>query len=344
MVLVSPRLRDPNVWFKDSASIRDLIVSIAAIGGVPFLIWREWNTHRTASAALRQAESAARQARIAERRHQKQTEADRERRITDVFGKAVELLGKEELETRLGAIYALERIADESQRDYWPIMETLTAYVRSRHRLDSDKPTNTAAEPSDIAVDAQAVLTVISRRNRAYDKPDQRLDLRQTLLRRAHFNRANLTNANLESADLTNASLTNVNLTDANLTNANLSKADLTNANLMGSDLAYANLTDAGLRLVNLTGAIVAGADLRGANLTDANLTNANLTNANLRNANLTNANLTNANLRNADLTDAKLARVDLTDAKLEHLTNVENRSEKAGDDNPGKLLIGEEG
>ena len=109
-------------WFrefflKDSATVRDLLVSIAAIGGIPFLIWREWNTHRTASAAQHQAE-------IAEQRHQKQTEADQERRVTDVFSKAVELLGKEELEARLGAIYALERIAHESKRDHWAIMET----------------------------------------------------------------------------------------------------------------------------------------------------------------------------------------------------------------------------
>jgi hypothetical protein len=174
LVLIFPELRDPKVWFKDSASIRDLLVSIAAIGGIPFLIWREWNTHRIASAARRQAE-------IAEQRHQKQTEADAERRITDVFGKAVELLGKEELETRLGAIYALERIAHES---YWPIMETLTAYVRSRYHSHNEQPTNTA-QKSLIAVDAQAVLTVISRRNVKWDRPDQRFNLSQTLLRGA---------------------------------------------------------------------------------------------------------------------------------------------------------------
>jgi hypothetical protein len=175
IVLVIGELRDPKVWFKDSASIRDLLVSIAAIGGVPFLIWREWNTHRTASASIHQA-------RIAEERHQKQTEADRDRRITDVFGKAVELLGREELETRLGAIYALERIAHESERDHWAIMETLTAYVRNRHRRHDTESTDTAAEPSYIGVDAQAVLTVISRRNHEYERPDHKIDLGETML------------------------------------------------------------------------------------------------------------------------------------------------------------------
>jgi hypothetical protein len=34
------------------------------------------------------------------------------------------------VEVRLGAIYALERIAYDSPRDHWPIIEVLTAYVR----------------------------------------------------------------------------------------------------------------------------------------------------------------------------------------------------------------------
>jgi hypothetical protein len=54
-------------WFKDSASVRDLLVALAA--PVAFL---------TAGAALLQTWIAA-------RRHVAQTKADRERRITDNF-------------------------------------------------------------------------------------------------------------------------------------------------------------------------------------------------------------------------------------------------------------------
>ena len=114
----TPDFLDWAFWSKDSTSVRDLLVSLAAVIGLPLLIWREITGHRTVD--------------IAAKRHEKQTEADRERRITDSFTKAVELLGKPELEVRLGAIYALERIARESKRDHWPIMETLTAYVRIR--------------------------------------------------------------------------------------------------------------------------------------------------------------------------------------------------------------------
>ena len=50
--------------------------------------------------------------------------------VTERFTNAIEHLGKEQLELKLGGIYALERIANESESDYWSIMEILTAYVR----------------------------------------------------------------------------------------------------------------------------------------------------------------------------------------------------------------------
>lgn len=53
----------------------------------------------------------------------------REGQITERFTRAVDQLGNDKLEIRLGGIHALERIADESNRDYWPIMEILTAYI-----------------------------------------------------------------------------------------------------------------------------------------------------------------------------------------------------------------------
>ena len=55
-----------------------------------------------------------------------------EGQITERFTRAIEQLGSERMAVRLGGIYALERIANDSDKDYWPIMETLTAYVRER--------------------------------------------------------------------------------------------------------------------------------------------------------------------------------------------------------------------
>lgn len=70
------------------------------------------------------------------------------------------------LEVRLGAVYALERIARDSEEDYWPVIEILTAYVRENApRQQNDE----GAKPHPRA-DIQAILTVIGRRERTHDK------------------------------------------------------------------------------------------------------------------------------------------------------------------------------
>src|SRR5215211_5326823 len=63
-------------------------------------------------------------------------QVNREGQITDRFTRAIDQLGKTDdkgnklFEIRVGGIYALERIARESEEDHGPIMEVLTAYVR----------------------------------------------------------------------------------------------------------------------------------------------------------------------------------------------------------------------
>src|SRR5262249_38284249 len=59
----------------------------------------------------------------------------RDGQITDRYIKAVQQLGTTDPQNepvRIGAIFALERIARESKLDHWPIMELLTAFVRQR--------------------------------------------------------------------------------------------------------------------------------------------------------------------------------------------------------------------
>jgi len=82
-----------------------------------------------------------------------------EGQITDRFTKAIEQLGavdasgKKKLEVRLGGIYALERIANQSERDHWPIVEVLTAYVREntpRKSLGSTQENQASAEPPTV--------------------------------------------------------------------------------------------------------------------------------------------------------------------------------------------------
>ena len=56
----------------------------------------------------------------------------REGHITDRYTKAVEQLGSDKIEVRLGGIYALERLMRDSSTDQPTIVEVLAAYIR-RH-------------------------------------------------------------------------------------------------------------------------------------------------------------------------------------------------------------------
>lgn len=68
-------------------------------------------------AAIRQARTATEQARTATevaRTGHRQAEIAGRRHVTETFGKAVEQLGSEKMEVRIGGIYTLERLAREA--------------------------------------------------------------------------------------------------------------------------------------------------------------------------------------------------------------------------------------
>jgi hypothetical protein len=182
-----------------------------------------------------------------------------EGQITDRFTKAINQLGEagpEKLAIRLGGIYALERIARDSERDHWPIMEVLTAYVREK-ALRPPKNAQPLADdlspmaprlaeddqsPWSSATDIRAILTVLKRRTWTFEKEEQVLDLSEADLpvadlRGAHLEKARLLGAHLEGADLHGAHLKEANLTRATLKSANLMMADLQKATLEGANL-----------------------------------------------------------------------------------------------------------
>jgi hypothetical protein len=197
-------------------------------------------------------------------------QVNREGQITDRFTRAIDQLGKTDdkgnklFEIRLGGIYALERIARESEGDHWPIMEVLTAYVRehahSRPEEGQQGAEDAAVEKSEgdsgssrqeseptgdpaSAPDIQAILTVLRRRTRSWGHGETgSLDLHETNLTGANLSQANFSGANLTGANLTRAALLRANLSEADLTGAILSGAILSGANLTGAILTQAQL------------------------------------------------------------------------------------------------------
>lgn len=162
---------------------------------------------------------------------------------------AIEQLASDKLEIRLGGIYALERISLDSEKDHWPIMEVLTAFLRnnaikSKYEIDKEKHSIFWTPP-----DIQAIITVISGRTRGFGKGEnRRLNLMRTYLPGAIFNSAELEEALFVGSNLEEASFSKANLKNANFLFADLKNAYLQNANLDGTVLNEADLQDADLR------------------------------------------------------------------------------------------------
>ena len=184
---------------------------------------------------------------------------------------AIDQLGNEKPDIRLQGIFALERIAKDSQKYHWQIMEILTVYVQenSPWRDEAERPEEKEAgkeeeseesqkskkskEISPLPNDIQAVVTVIGRRKWAQEeKEDQRLYLARTDLKTANLWGAKLQKADFEQANLREANLAQAKLQKADFEQANLQEADLGGANLQEANLWGANLQETNLRAAKL--------------------------------------------------------------------------------------------
>ena len=208
--------------------------------------------------------------------------------VTDRYSKAVEQVGNNEIHVRIGGIYSLERIANDSRRDYQQVMEVLTAYLREKspYPLKNEEQENRERPPTDI----EAVLRVLKRRKYAAIERTY-LTLEMTDLRKASLGGANLRNAFLNKISLQGASLSG-----ANLQSATLQNVDLSNASIQDIDLRKGIIVRS-----NFERAFLSNADFRGARLIGVNFRNANLHGANFRNAQLYGIELEGSDLNETD-------------------------------------------
>ncbi|MFF1496635.1 pentapeptide repeat-containing protein [Streptomyces sp. NPDC058304] len=228
----------------------------------------------------------------------------REGQITDRYTAAVNNLGNSSQDVRLGGIYALQRLMQDSPRDQPAVIDVISAYVRSHAQQHE-------AGPKRLTNDVAAALLVLKTRDASHDGAGH-VDLTGAALYGAHLGRSHLQGAILQSVDLQNADLR-----DAVLHDANLSGAELQRANLNGANLTHADLSTADLHSAELTSADLTGASLRDAHMSYANLRSTNLHSAKLSSADLTSAKLSDADLSNADLSIANLSRAYLKGADL---------------------------
>ena len=196
---------------------------------------------------------------------QQAQETARETQFSNSFATATDDLAAPDMEARLGGIYALERLAEDSDSDndyrqIRQVIEVLSAYVRKHAPARPEMevlPLETGAPdppPKAPAADVQAILTVLGRQTRTpdinregvYVYPLYETDLRFANLHEADLRRANLRNTSLQGADLSGADLQGAYLGEANLQEVDFADTNLENTNLTGADLRQAKHLEQG--------------------------------------------------------------------------------------------------
>jgi len=297
---------------------------------------------------------------------QRNVEIAEDKQVTERFSKAVDMLSSASMHTRLGGIYALERIARDSDDDYWQVMEVLTAFVRSEspwppkteetetegataEANSTDQVAEESAAPSALvaaveasqSVELQAKLSEQEqllqvweqeqkeREERLAKLPSLRTDIQavMTVIGRRKYR---YKEGETQRLDLSKTDLRQLQARGANLTGVDLTGAHLEHTFLIEVRLEEADLSEAHLEQAILWEAHLEHTFLIEARLEEADLKNAFLEHADLREAHLEKANLVLAHLEHADLREAHLEKANLVLAHLEHADLREAHLEKA--------------
>jgi uncharacterized protein YjbI with pentapeptide repeats len=282
----------------------------------------------------------------------------RQGQIADRTFKALDMLSKKNnMDSKVAAIYALEEVAREDPKSEWQITETLFNYLQ----VHSSWPPPSLKEPLFLPRDISAVSDFLAKRPYIsskkeclenhqcwdYEKKDRPtkndipsyfdkiinlpyLDLRHVSLDGAMLKTANINYSHFEHAVLRGVHLENSYGEKVHLSNADMSDSFWLFANLKEADLRNAQLCRAHLQHVYAEGADLTNADLQGSHwdnprqFRQSNLKNANLTCTNWRDADMRDLFLDGAKLFGADLRDAhNLTQEQLKNAKGDMSTKL---------------------
>jgi len=332
-----------------------LAAALTIMATIPFQLIKVWLNERSA--------------RTAEQSH-----------ITDQINKAVEGLGAEKtvfeldedgksvqrtrpnIEVRVGAIYALERISQDSLRDHVAIMEILTAYLRQNSPADTAQPfkdPETGKEMEDWETSAADASEedrkkhldarherlgrwfIESKAWRWAQELKARTDIQaavQVLGRRTPDQRAmersddrygpdgyqlDLRQTNLQAVDISHLNFSKALLQNSRLEGANLFAARIEEAELLGAWMEGANLNGARMERAELSGARMEGADLSKARMEGADLIEARMEGTNLSGARMEGTDLMRARMEGADLKGAWIEGADLEAISVDQSTRL---------------------
>jgi len=277
------------VIFKDVAITGDVtqgdIISATAtalggltIGGVAVMQyrkhkWAEYQVDYQARFAEQQAELAEHHAKL-----------DENVRTGERLSKAIEHLGDTEEHIRIGAIYELVRLAEDSKRDREFIGQLFLRFVNNQSEKNKE-------DEGSLGQDVKTATYLLSYWTQYFGGLIARrinlsgICLASIDLEGAQFDEADFSDAFLDGVCLSNASLEGANFEDAelffaNFINSNLSEAKFSQASLREAYFSNANLKDSSFYRAYLILAHFDGAHLEDASFSWADISGADFTGA----------------------------------------------------------------
>ena len=205
--------------------LRNLILSLAALGALPLAVWRSRSGQRQADATRDQADATGEQARNAVLA-----------RLNDQFSNAATMLGHDAVAVRRIGIQSLQNLAlDHPEVYYVRVLRTLCDYAREP--FPGEKVTILGGSPrlrSDIQGAVQAIGNIWNDENAKHIGRTAAKELTYVPnligadLSYARFWSLNLSYAHFGDAICIGAVFGKVNFTKVNLAGANLTDADFT--------------------------------------------------------------------------------------------------------------------
>ncbi|WP_164661185.1 pentapeptide repeat-containing protein [Tropicibacter sp. Alg240-R139] len=327
-----------------SAAIRNIGLVVAAIIGVPFVIWRTVVAQKqahTANEALFNEKIIAASADL---------HATRQRWDDNLK----QNIWEDDIVRRNVAIDRLKGLANERKDVALRISMMLSVYVRELSKEHPPVP-----PPKDMTLielrawarnltvvrsDMENATQVLGRltKSRGVNSEDIVIDLREANLqgfdlKDLNFQAAKLTGAQLQGAMLlrTNMQQANLELVGAQWANfgwadmkrASISLADMQGANLTGAKLQRVFFIEAQMQQVDLTRADLRGASLLSAKMQGADLSFADLQEAYFDSADMQAVDLTGAKMQGTNFGSAKMQGVNLVGVKVSASTSLEATS-----------------
>jgi len=305
-----------------------LLTALGGIIGTPLALLRVWTTERQTKTAEqghitdrinKAVEGLGATKQVRRQRRNKKSDLlyeDNAENKPDYKKPILEDVTEPNIEVRVGAIFALERIAQDSLRDHVQIMEILCSYIRDNSPAPSainkarpDLPNyiggTNKTDHRDIprlSVDIQIALTVIGRRTRKQREKEMKTGMGTMSLAGCNFQK--FIGKNLDFSGL---NFSGSWFGEAHLTDCDFSGCEFVNATLDGGSTIRCVLKD-----VNASGATFSGRLLSGTNFEGANLFQAIFKGAELSEnpyygpkVNLAYTNLVETDLDHQDLLDA---------------------------------------